>query len=192
MAEQFLIKFSQVFAGFTVVALEKEFFCEPDFAQGKEGVFYNGRIDCVLGCATGEVVIIDFKTGSVPKKEEYLPDEEGRLKDFQMPMYVTLWEKNNKGIPVAGAAFMSIKNKKVVPVFGSFGPRSKGLSRNSSQEEQGFDKVLSAFNSMAHEYAQSIRSMNFTHVKDVLYSVCVECPWNGVCRTIYSVSREAL
>lgn len=87
---------------------------------------------------------------------------------------------------------MSIKNKKVVPVFGSFGPRSKGLSRNSSQEEQGFDKVLSAFNSMAHEYAQSIRSMNFIHVKDVLYSVCVECPWNGVCRTIYSVSREAL
>ncbi len=192
VVERFLVFFTNQFSKYKIAGLEKKLSCIPTFAQDVNDVEFCGILDCVLEVSPEEFIIIDFKTGGTPAPKNCKPNDDDLLFDFQMPMYVTLWETNDKAESVIGAAFMSIQKLELVPILGDFGSRKKGLQRYSTETEKGFDYTLDCFNNQAKEYINALKNADFKYLESVPFSKCLSCSWKEVCRTNYIVSGDKL
>lgn len=182
----FFCFFTEWLKGYTVVALEKELFSEKKTKTGKDCILF-GRLDCVLVSADEQVLILDFKTNSLPSKKECFPDDNGVVSNFQMPMYVTLWENQTVKESVSKAAFVSIQKSEFIPIIGDFGGRKKGLNRDGAE---GFEKLLEGFEARLDEYVTALETANFEQLTQISFQTCQDCSWKTLCRTTYTVSGE--
>ncbi|MBO5137574.1 MAG: PD-(D/E)XK nuclease family protein [Spirochaetaceae bacterium] len=192
-AEAFLVFFSQEFSGCRVNALEKEISFQPDWLKALyPDVILNGKIDCVLIDTEDNDIIIDFKKNKTPSINDCGVGKDGLIKDFQIPMYVTLWEKGSRVSFVKNACFMSIQQCNRTNIVGQSLGRIKSIPRFSTEEINGFENILDVFSSKVEQFIQEIKTQNFAQLKNVTYQICQECKWKKLCRTTYNISGEKI
>lgn len=160
--------------------------------KDKNNIYY-GVIDLLLSSSPkkdGEEdinttwMIIDYKNtnSSMPDAKKIKVTDEGKLGDFQMPMYISLVkaEKNNRIINVA--RFYSIKEA---------GTRA-AIDINSKESSQNdFEPTMEAFRRYSDEFERIVASQNFTpdFNKVDKYEDCLKCNFKAVCRRTYEVSN---
>ena len=176
----------------------------PALLEGKlsfesEGMEFFGIIDRMsVSRATGDAVIIDYKSGSnYPRYGDY-EVQNGKMNDFQIPLYILLAE-NSRESPVAGrriqqAWIFSIRQQKYIPVLndkddqefsGIFNSRTK-----SWESVEEFKPSMDALKKAAEDFRQAVTNYNFTS-GDFDWKRCAACEYNGICRQTYSVKPAA-
>ena len=162
--ENLLAEFTARFAGYNVIA------CEKNYALPKDSYYLNGRIDCIMELLCGEspeknrLVIVDFKT-------KYKPDES--LFDFQLPLYFRLAEESFKKEADAGLFFSIIDARYY-----------DGITR----ENGCFNEIMGEFDQKSRQFAQEIASGAFSYFPSHP-GQCVQCGYNKTCRTLYKVNQ---
>jgi hypothetical protein len=190
--EIFAAALLRYFGGFRVLGSELTY-----TADEQEYCLY-GKIDCLLEDVRdnsekpGELVIADFKLNSMPSKKPCTGQGENGLEDFQLPMYITLTEKN-AGKPVETALFFSVMRAEPGVIFGSIRDGAGGKEKTglvyTGAEDDPFEAVVAEFKAKAARYAKEARSGNFTTV-NTNERKCFSCVYQRVCRTVYAVGRE--
>jgi hypothetical protein len=172
------------FGGYTVKALES-------WMNGTDEddplVAYTGKIDCILMNSDGEESIVDYKNSanSAPKTEQSIADEEGKLEDFQMPLYVTLWtirHRSRKTDELENALFAAIRQCEFrYVVEREPGPRSKSVTLEQYKETVGCLRKYSA------DFAAAVKKGDFEPVSPAVtaYTDCGDCTFSPICRTTY-------
>ena len=176
----------------------------PALLEGKlsfesEGMEFFGIIDRMsVSRATGDAVIIDYKSGSnYPRYGDY-EVQNGKMNDFQIPLYILLAE-NSRESPVAErrvqqAWIFSIRQQKYIPVLndkddqefsGIFNSRTK-----SWESVEEFKPSMDALKKAAEDFRQAVTNYNFTS-GDFDWKRCAACEYNGICRQTYSVKPAA-
>jgi hypothetical protein len=145
----------------------------------RPGAVLNGRLDRVSVSPEGEEFIIDYKTGGAPTKKESTFSEEGGLENFQMPMYVRLYEET-QGRKIEGAFFFSINQHDITAVIGSPGGK-KGQSRGEYQ------KTLDALETYIDGFTAALSALDFSPRK-IIFTNCVECVYKNICRTAFALN----
>jgi hypothetical protein len=161
---------SRYFDGYAPADMESSLRLEQD------GVLLNGVLDRVSVSPEDAPVIIDYKTGSPPAKAESTGADDAPLRDFQMPMYVKLYEAHT-GVPVETACFFSINNRDITAIIGSPG-KKRGHSRAAYQE------TLDVFDGCTRRFAEALADLDFTPPETDL-NACSECDYRRLCRTTY-------
>ncbi|GHU87533.1 hypothetical protein FACS189476_03130 [Spirochaetia bacterium] len=199
----FLIAFLRYFANYRIIGTEKKYTWDvPD-----QNYCITGIIDCILEDPAGDAkdpvsVIVDFKLGAAPNRKPCIGNGETGLENFQLPMYLTLAEKNGGG-KVQGALFFSILHVKPTVIFGVIQDAVNGKktpyrekdritradSNATNDDISPFDLIMNEFNEKTVRYAQEIQSGNFTTIS-TSDKKCAACVYHTVCRTIYTVDRE--
>jgi hypothetical protein len=188
----FLSALLEYFAGYAVVDSELKLSHEPAEKQ----FFLTGMVDCVLedrrNSPTG--VIIDFKLGQAPARRLCTGEGERGLEDFQLPMYVTLAERNGYK-RVHTALFFSILKAEPTVLFGVISTARKGsekpYGKNARIERTGeagskFAMVMAEFKEKTERYAKDVLSGSFRAISDD-EEKCFACDYHGVCRTVYTI-----
>ncbi|MDR2052255.1 MAG: PD-(D/E)XK nuclease family protein, partial [Treponema sp.] len=190
--EIFAAALLRYFGGFRVLGSELTY-----TADEQEYCLF-GKIDCLLEDVrddserNSELVIADFKLNSTPDKKPCTGQGENGLENFQLPMYITLAEKNGGGF-VGTALFFSIMRAEPNVIFGSIrdgasGKEKAGIGR-TGEEDDPFELILSEFRAKAAQYAEEAASGSFTTIS-ASERKCVQCVYHRVCRTVYAVGRE--
>lgn len=186
--KRFFARMVASFDSFLIVSVEGE------KTVAAETYVLTGRIDCVLAePGDGGGCIIDYKTAKLPAKKDCFCDEDGNLFDFQMPVYLTLYEENNaqKKDDVKTAVFLSIKKdgsdgRRVV--LGSMIDGTSG--KIAVSKKASLDTERAKTYETAARFANAVASLNFTPNERIPYDTCTQCPYKTVCRTTYTVSGE--
>lgn len=161
------------FDGYEVKELEQRF----DLLQGR--LRLTGRIDRISLSPQGPV-IIDYKSNTVPSKKDCRKDDEEEigLKDFQMPMYIKLYE--SLGEKVSGALFISLGKYAIVNVVGELQNKRDPCSREEYQPSmEALEEAINRFDSAVSE-------LNFVN-KTIPYKTCLSCEYKKMCRCLYSL-----
>jgi ATP-dependent helicase/DNAse subunit B len=140
----------------------------------------NGYIDRVSEGADppGGDMIIDYKSGRVPPKSHCRYNEEKGLLDFQIPMYIKLYEEST-GRKIGSAAFAGIRKADFVSVVGSF--KKDNYSREQYQETMDeLERAIGIFRN-------NVLALTFKREK-ILRSTCSSCKYKTMCRTLYSLN----
>jgi hypothetical protein len=190
--EIFVAALLRYFGGFRVLG------SELSYTVDEQEYYLYGKIDCLLEDVRddsekpGELVIADFKLNSIPAKKLCTGQGANGLEDFQLPMYITLAEKNN-GKPVETALFFSITRAEPGVIFGSIREGADGKKKTgivyTGAEDDPFESVLAEFRAKAAQYAREAQSGNFTTIS-ASERKCFSCEYHRVCRTVYAVGRE--
>jgi hypothetical protein len=193
-AELTLKKLSAYFAGFRILGSEiNQNFIDDDYSL-------TGKIDCLLedtrdDSPPGSRVIVDFKLKYLPGREECQASGPDGLEDFQLPMYITLTEKNG-GAEVHTALFFSILDMKPRVIFGAltdpvtknpvpYSPRHRVIR---GDPESKFESIIEEFTAKTARYAEDLGAGKFnTGGRE---SKCYSCKYRRICRTVYVVDRE--
>ena len=165
------------FGGYKAACAEKWLECE----DSRERWIYAGKIDCVLLGNDGTATIIDYKSGEKVPRVSDCSENEGELGDFQIPMYITLWNGNNEG-KVSNALFFSVSDKKSTFIVSS---GKKPLSQYTS--------TLEVFKKYASEFYEKVSANAVEPVKlsqKDIYETCNSCNFKNVCRKTFSVAGE--
>lgn len=150
---------------------------------------YFGKIDLLLSSSLENTdstawTIIDYKNtnSSIPKTEDIKVNNQGKLGDFQMPMYISLIAANKASGAIDVARFYSIKEAETKAAIDI-------NSKESSQDD--FDKTMEAFNRYSDDFERIAASQNFTPdlSKVDKYEDCIKCSYKAVCRRTYEVSN---
>jgi ATP-dependent helicase/DNAse subunit B len=149
------------------------------------GLSVRGIIDRVSISPDGEPVIIDYKTTWLPEQKITGNPPEVSLSEFQMPLYVKLYEehapaKTGKGaLKVRGAFFYSINEKRIRTVMGKI---SGGRTKAPDREE--YEPILEAAQNQIEEFEKNVKALDFvpreTRIRD-----CYGCVYKTACRTVY-------
>ncbi|MDR2070764.1 MAG: PD-(D/E)XK nuclease family protein [Treponema sp.] len=166
---------SQYFDGYAAADIEFSLDLEQD------GILLNGILDRVSVSPEDSPVIIDYKTGAPPSKAESTGADDTPLRDFQMPMYVKLYEAKT-GVPVETACFLSINNHDVTAVIGSLG-KKRGHSRGAYQE------TLDVFDGCTRKFAESLDALDFVPPETDL-AACSKCDYRCLCRTNFALNAK--
>jgi RecB family exonuclease len=164
---------ARYFPGYTMPELEAVL----EIRTGE--LLLNGRLDRVSVSPEGDPVIIDYKTGKSPSKTESTETFDKALEDFQIPLYVKLYEET-RGIKAGGAFFISINQEELTAVIGSPG-RKRGHRR------EDYQPTLDALEDYIGEFAGRVLSLDFVPV-EVSLKNCAGCDYRGVCRRTYSLN----
>ncbi len=158
----------------------------------RDGICYIGSVDRISVDPTDNTpVLIDYKSGQNPKVSDYRMEGRETPVDFQMTMYTFLAE-NAPESPCAGtklenAFFLSLKDKKLVPImmekerFPAISGRSPYFSRTE------FEAAMTAFQETARQFAAAVRAEDFRKPENLPRGTCLNCPSRGICRTVYQV-----
>jgi len=136
-----------------------------------------GRIDRVSQ-DTQDILIIDYKTGKAPSAKQCRWNEEDGLKDFQIPMYIKLYE-DTVGTAVSRAFFFSIHKHQIIPVMGEF--NGKEFSREKYQSS------MDALEEAIKYFDISVSSLNFKPER-ISCKTCASCEFKTICRSLYSLN----
>ncbi|MBR4823538.1 MAG: PD-(D/E)XK nuclease family protein [Spirochaetaceae bacterium] len=194
-------KESGTFAGYSVNGVEKSF-----SAKLNQSYELYGRIDCILaGNDEQGNVIIDYKTGSLPKRDECYPDNQNALNNFQMAFYYKLLSEQSKRYDVQDGLFYSLKkdskNKfdKTYIISSADNSGKEGTKKIYSAEEFE-EKAGNLLDLYLNDFTGTIDSAGFeppsknkngrTTVKTYLH--CANCDYNNICRTTFAVAKEEL
>jgi CRISPR/Cas system-associated exonuclease Cas4 (RecB family) len=165
---------AKYFSGYTVSGLELS------LEIPRPGALLNGRLDRVSVSPEGEEIIIDYKTGAAPSKKDSTLTEDAGLTDFQMPMYVRLYEEA-LGRNIGGAFFFSIQQHDITAVIGSPGGK-KGQSR------EDYQKTLDALETYIHSFTTALHTLDFSS-REIVFSNCAGCEYKNICRVTFSLNR---
>jgi hypothetical protein len=146
-------------------------------------VLLNGKIDRVSVSPEGEPVIIDYKTGQAPTKQQSSKSTDKELEDFQIPLYVLLYEKTRKDIPVAGAFFVGINKNELTAIIGRPGSK-RGLTREE------FEETVVSLDEYMEVFAWALSSPDFSWVEKQ-FKKCSECGCKKICRATYSLNARS-
>jgi hypothetical protein len=145
----------------------------------KDGVRLYGILDRVSISPDGAPLIVDYKTGKTPTRAESTGAADTAPPDFQMPVYVKLYEAKT-GVPVDTACFFSINGHDISAVIGSPG-KKRGHSREDYQE------TLDAVDACAGQFAGNTASLNFVP-RETDPETCASCEYRCICRTVYNLN----
>jgi hypothetical protein len=138
----------------------------------------NGVIDRVSVSPDGEPVIIDYKTNYLPEQTAEEDLAEVPLSEFQMPLYIKLYEENASG-KVQGAFFYSVNGRRIKAVVGeTAGGRSK------SPDREGYEPFLEAAEKQIEEFGRKVKALEFTP-REIRIRDCLGCAYKTACRTVY-------
>jgi hypothetical protein len=160
------------FDGYEIKELEQRF--DLPFGQLR----LTGRIDRVSLSPDGPV-IIDYKSNTVPSKKDCRKDDgdEGiGLSDFQIPMYIKLYEAGGK--PVSGAFFISLVKHAVVNVVGEL----QGKRDSCTREE--YQPAMEALEEGIAQFDSAVSELNFAN-KTIPYKTCPSCEFKKMCRSMF-------
>ena len=155
-----------------------------------EDLLVKGYIDRVSVSPDGEPVIVDYKTSDPPVQIPVEKLQEIPLSEFQMPLYIKLYEKEmNSGeagaaeaTEVKGAYFYSINGKRIKIVMGkSSGAKSKAPSREE------YSGVLEAAEKQIEEFAKKVKALDFVP-RDMKLEDCFKCMYRAACRRTYNLN----
>lgn len=192
-----LADFSRIFEGFFVKESEATVIYEN----------FTGIIDCILiDSSDNETYLVDFKNSNlaIPKNlytENYGCTNE-KKGDFQMPLYLYLYEKVY-GIQIENALFFSFSElaeinsigTRCVPVAGlSIFEKYKKLCPKSQRDEISMDKFKSEIEmtlNFSEEFSQKLKAEDFSINKRLQnYTKCRDCPYKAICRTTFNVAKK--
>ncbi|MDR3276860.1 MAG: PD-(D/E)XK nuclease family protein [Treponema sp.] len=165
------------FAGYTVGALEQEF----DLVE--DGMFINGRFDRISISPDDDAVIIDYKFYHIPSQNECRHTEGAPLEDFQMALYIKLYEAS-KGISIGNGYFISILKNDMTTVL----KQDKKIEGSAREQYQSTLDALEAF---TRDFRDSVESLNFAP-GEIPYKQCVRCDYRPVCRSTYNLNRNTV
>jgi RecB family exonuclease len=166
---------ARYFPGFAVAELER-------FLELRRGdLLFRGILDRVSVSPDDEPFILDYKTGKAPTKADSTAREDGSLGDFQIPLYVKLYEET-RGIKVGGALFISVQRRDLNAVLGKPGGKQ-------GHRREAYEATLEALETYIETFAASIGGLNFVPPR-ISFEACGDCDYRGVCRTVYSLNRK--
>jgi RecB family exonuclease len=170
-----LLAEEKYFSGYTVGELEEFFQYE------EEGILLKGKLDRVSISDNGEPYIIDYKTGGAPSIAESSKNADGELKDFQIAMYVKLYEKKHGG-NAGGACFMRVRDHDLTFVVGG-PPKKRGLAREAYGETlEALKEYTGLFRRALEERCFAPDAVNFKN--------CLSCEYSTVCRTVFFLNSQ--
>jgi hypothetical protein len=188
--ENCLAQFLSYFAGCRVTGSEISYEAE------REEYILKGIVDCILKDSSDNYIIVDFKLKRIPARADCTGEEEKGLVNFQLPMYVTLTEENEK-VKVFTALFYSILDlrsevlvgtvqdvieKKVLPK-----KEDERITRDSEQ----YSRLINEFFEKTEQFSQETTTGNFT-VFESKNKNCYDCEYLRICRTVYIINRQTL
>ena len=190
--EKCLAVFLSYFSGCRVAGSEAAYQAEAD------SFFLNGTIDCILedvredSPGKGAAIIVDFKLRYMPDRAACTGGDGEGLADFQLPMYLSLAEKNGS-LPVHTALFFSIVDASPQVLFGVIQNKKGAVPKKEEDRimrDSGlFLEIMNEFAEKAGRFAAEISSGNFSVFKPE-FEKCGSCAYHRVCRTIYKIVRE--
>ncbi|MDR1948932.1 MAG: PD-(D/E)XK nuclease family protein, partial [Spirochaetaceae bacterium] len=164
---------AKYFPGYAVAELETVI----ESVQG--GILLKGKLDRVSLSPEGEPCIIDYKTGATPTAKASTETADSPLADFQIPMYIKLYEEKSAAA-VGGAFFMSINKHDITAVVGSPGGK-RGLPRDDYQP------AIEALELRIDEFVGAVRAMDFS-AREIRLTDCLGCDYRTICRTTYALN----
>ncbi|MCL2231824.1 MAG: PD-(D/E)XK nuclease family protein, partial [Treponema sp.] len=175
----------------SLLELEAEFF--DGYAVGdlelpvsfKTGdILTRGVIDRVSISPDGEPIIVDYKTSYLPKQTDIDDLGEQSLSDFQMPLYIKLYEEHSAA-EVQGAFFYSINERKLKTVMGE-----KTGGRSTAPDREEYQPFLEVAEQQIEEFAQKVKALDFVP-RELHVGECFACAYKTVCRSAYFLNRRA-
>jgi hypothetical protein len=189
--ENCLSQFISYFAGCIIAGSEIAYQVE------QEAFTLKGIVDCILKDNSetddGKYIIVDFKLKKLPKRED-CTGEENALSNFQLPMYITLTEENNK-FSVYTALFYNILESQAEVLIGTIRDVNTGKIIPKKEEEriirgsEWYNSIFDEFNKKTEQFSQEISTGNLT-VFETKVSNCFNCAYQRICRTVYIIGRE--
>jgi hypothetical protein len=189
--ENCLSQFISYFAGCIVAGSEIAYQAE------RESFTLKGIVDCILKDTSetdnGKYIIVDFKLKKLPKRDDCTGGENG-LSNFQLPMYITLAEENNK-FSVYTALFYNILESQAEVLTGTIRDMNTGKVIPKKEEDriirgsEWYNSIFDEFNKKTEQFSQEISTGNLT-VFETKVSNCFNCAYHRICRTVYIVGRE--
>jgi RecB family exonuclease len=160
------------FAGYRIAELELP------VSLRTEALFINGIIDRVSISPGGEPVIIDYKTSLHQSRAE--TGDEVTLTEFQMPLYIKLYEEKSGAVRVNGAFFYGINGGEIKTVMGK---KEGGREKKPDREE--YEPFLEAAERQIEEFGKRVRALDFVP-QEIRFRNCFDCIYRSVCRSMYS------
>jgi len=188
--ENFLVSFLKFFAGCRVTGSEISYQLEYD------SLILKGAVDCHLEDPEGKHIIIDFKLKYLPDRRDCTAEGDNGLSHFQIPMYITLTEENEK-YKVYTALFYSILFKKNEVIIGTVkdsetekiipGKEEERIYRDSER----YNLIFNEFKTKTEQFSKEISTGNFTVLESDSKN-CRSCGYQRICRTVYIINRETI
>ncbi len=151
---------------------------------------YFGTLDLLLTSATQNTdatgwTIIDYKNTAIPNAKSIVLDDDGKLGNFQMPMYISLIQKNKSSSEIDLARFYSIKDASTSAAIDRF---------TKEKEEKDFEPVMDAFKDYSKNFAEDVNKgkLNPDSSQVDIYKDCISCSFKSVCRYNYEVSKRSM
>jgi ATP-dependent helicase/DNAse subunit B len=168
---------AKFFPGYAVSQLEYEL----EFSR--DTIRFIGRLDRISISPDNEHVIIDYKTNVMPSQAECIETKESPLRDFQMPMYIKLYEEKNNA-EIGGAFFFSIYKHDASLIVGKLG-RKKKCSR------EDYQPTIDALEHYIEYFHHMLNMLDLSINKNTLKS-CYYCEFKTICRTTYRLNDRML
>lgn len=161
-----------------------------------EKLRYSGKMDCVLTDDNDNIFIIDFKDSTPPSKTSCYVQEDGSLGDFQIPMYLNMWNKNPENKVKANAAlFYTIKDAKKSVIVQPHELKNK----EKSQSIEEFQSTIERFEEFAESFIEKVKTENLnpTENEDPYFKIepftdCKSCGYKTICRTAFNIEQRKL
>jgi RecB family exonuclease len=138
-----------------LVTVETEMPVGGDEGVDIGGVAVRGRIDRVDAAGDGELFIVDYKSGSAPKRSKI-----GTAEGLQLPLYMLALGAERPGSAVVGGAYLSPSSRERTGVVRSGCEDLLGSDSRSCRvtDDDEFDEFLTAAVELAKEAAEGIKS----------------------------------
>ena len=185
--ENCISHFLAFFAGCTVIGTESNYITE------RETYIMRGYIDCVLKDSSGKYIIVDFKLKNTPSRSGCVAEGETPLSDFQLPMYITLTEENEK-FKVYTALFYSILDHNPEVIIGAITDEKTekvfpDISDQIIRDSEWYNRIFNDFKNKTEKFVQDISTGNYS-VYPQNSNDCLNCDYQRICRTVYIIDRE--
>ncbi|MHC6201744.1 PD-(D/E)XK nuclease family protein [Breznakiellaceae bacterium SP9] len=159
------------FDGYTVALLEDQL----EYYEGD--LRFTGKLDRVSFSPQAEPVIIDYKTHyRTALRDSRAAD--GTLADFQIPLYIKLYEHDLTQAQVEKALFFRIEEATLALIVGK-----KNCTRQDYQE------TMDVLEDYIDYFVQSVKDLDFSINKDSRKH-CAGCMYKTICRTTYSLNTR--
>ncbi|GMO42524.1 MAG: hypothetical protein Ta2F_18420 [Termitinemataceae bacterium] len=162
---------------------------ETKITYAMKDLILTGKIDRVSISPDSEIAIIDYKTATTPtitsckaNKNGKGPNGQAFLEDFQMAMYVKLYE-HLKSKEVTKGIFMNLMERKSVVIFPKIlrDPKKPSFTRKEYQE------TLDTLDIYIDAFQDGVLAMDFG-TEYVEHKKCIQCPYQNICRSCFMLN----